>query len=303
MHRASDADLIENTWDVAVVGSGPAGSSAARAAASSGARVVLIDAAILPRYKTCGGGLIGVSTSLIPDLETLPIMDSITTLSMTLRGQHLRQRSSSTPFMAMINRHDLDLHLARAAVAAGAYTSLDTKVTEIVTVDGGVHLSTSRGLVRARVVVGADGSSSRVGRIVGVEYLETDLGLEAEIEAGTERERWRGRVHLDFGPIKGSYGWLFPKGEVLTVGVIAGKGNPQETKTYLEDLISMLGLGALLATSATLFTILKWVGAAYLVYLGIKLWRAGGTLDALRKRRAFAGWEKDGTLEATPVWS
>ncbi|MBB3021213.1 threonine/homoserine/homoserine lactone efflux protein [Microvirga lupini] len=50
--------------------------------------------------------------------------------------------------------------------------------------------------------------------------------------------------------------------------------------------LSLLGLGAVLAASATLFTILKWCGAAYLVWLGIKLWRAGGTLDA--KPRADA---------------
>ena len=44
--------------------------------------------------------------------------------------------------------------------------------------------------------------------------------------------------------------------------------------------LSMLGIGALLAASATVFTILKWIGAAYLVYLGIKLFRAGGALNA-----------------------
>lgn len=44
--------------------------------------------------------------------------------------------------------------------------------------------------------------------------------------------------------------------------------------------LAMLGVGALLAASATVFTMLKWVGAAYLIWLGVKLFRAGGSLDA-----------------------
>jgi len=63
-------------------------------------------------------------------------------------------------------------------------------------------------------------------------------------------------------------GWrsAFP----MAVGVALGD--------FTAMTLSMLGVGALLSTSATVFTIVKLCGAAYLVYLGIKLWRAGGRL-------------------------
>ncbi len=75
---------------------------------------------------------------------------------------------------------------------------------------------------------------------------------------------------------------------LLVVSYALGRGwkvaAPVATGVALGDLtamtLSMLGVGALLAGSAALFTVLKWIGAAYLIFLGVKLWRAGGTLDA-----------------------
>lgn len=75
---------------------------------------------------------------------------------------------------------------------------------------------------------------------------------------------------------------------ILVVSYALGRGMrtalPVAAGVALGDFtamtLSMLGLGVLLATSALLFTVLKWAGAAYLVWLGIKLWRSGGAFHA-----------------------
>ena len=50
--------------------------------------------------------------------------------------------------------------------------------------------------------------------------------------------------------------------------------------------LSMLGIGALLMASATIFTVLKWIGAAYLIWLGVKLFRAGGSFETKARTEA-----------------
>jgi flavin-dependent dehydrogenase len=97
----------------------------------------------------------------------------------------------------------------------------------------------------ARAVIGADGSAGISTRHVGVTFDQVDLGLEQEIDVpdGVARE-WRGRALLDWGRQPGSYGWVFPKGSRLTVGVIASRGQGEWTKQYLREFVARLRLGA-----------------------------------------------------------
>jgi geranylgeranyl reductase family protein len=229
-------------YDVAVVGAGPAGSSAATAAARAGARVVLLDRAAFPRYKTCGGGLIGPSLANLPGKP--PVRAEITRVSLSLRGGRQRTRTSEQPCLSMTTRDELDQWLLDAAVAAGAEVRTPCRVLEVEDGLEQVVVQTEDGPIRARALIGADGTSSRVARYVGVELAHVDLGLEVELEAGQLAPDWTDRVHLDWGPLPGSYAWVFPKGDALTVGVIAARGRADETRAYLRDFVRDRGLDA-----------------------------------------------------------
>ncbi|MBQ1068608.1 MULTISPECIES: geranylgeranyl reductase family protein [Micromonospora] len=231
-------------WDLVVVGGGPAGLSAAHAAARSGVRTLVVERATHPRYKTCGGGLIGTSLAEVADRLEVPAHDRVDRITFTRDGRRAFTRRHPSPLVTMIRREEFDDRLRAAAVAAGAQVREGVAVRAVEQDPDEVRLRLADGeVVRARAVIGADGSSGVTARHVGVRFRQVDLGLELELPVdGAERERWRGRVLLDWGPLPGSYAWVFPKGDRLTVGVISARGDGDRTRAYLRDFTDRLGL-------------------------------------------------------------
>ncbi|MEX0427396.1 geranylgeranyl reductase family protein [Nocardioides sp. DS6] len=250
-------------YDVVVVGSGPAGAAAAAAAARTGEaagaalRVALLDRLAFPRYKTCGGGLIGPTLGVLQGLAgelptdvpvrtgTAPTRATITRASFTHRGRRRVVRDAGERLLLTAARPELDAWLAARAAAAGAEFLNPCTVRAVRPGPDVVRLETDLGPMSARAVIAADGASGRLSRLVGVRVGHVDLGLEVELEAGPLASAWADRIHLDWGPLPGSYGWVFPKGDTLTVGVIAERGRPVETRAYLRDLLRQQGLAGL----------------------------------------------------------
>ncbi len=209
-------------------------------AAGHGCEVLLLERAAIPRYKTCGGGLIGASLSALPPGLPLNVFDTTRLFTFSLNGRRERTRTSRTPTCAMVFRSEPDAALTEAAAAAGATVRDSTALATLEQQGRTVTVRTNHGdPLRARTVIGADGSASRVARYVGVRCAQVDLALEVEtpVDARTA-DRWRGRVLLEWGPLPGSFGWVFPKGDICTAGVVASRGNPAALRAYKDDFLT-----------------------------------------------------------------
>ena len=227
-----------------MAGGGPAGLAAALAASAAGARTVVLERAEYPRYKTCGGGLVGASLAVARRHIQIPARDTVHEVTTTLNGRREFTRRYAEPLLAMVSREEFDDALRTAAAGAGAVLRQRAMVRSIAEDGGQVSVRLADGeTLAAQVLIGADGSSGVSARYAGARFRQVDLGLELEIPVPPPvAAAWQGRVLLDWGPIPGSYAWVFPKGDRLTVGVIAARGQGERTRQYLRDFTWRLGL-------------------------------------------------------------
>ena len=201
-------------WDALVVGAGPAGSTAAFHLARGGARVLLADKARFPRDKPCGGGVTVRAAHLLPFSIAPVVEDEVEVFELRLGYRHRFERRTSAPLIQMTQRCRLDAFLVAQAQEAG------------VDFRDGAKVETSGGLivggepVQARVLIGADGANGVLGRAAGLDDYVRTVALEGNVPYGpADRSRHAGRAAIEFGVVPGGYGWVFPKGDHVNVGV------------------------------------------------------------------------------------
>jgi geranylgeranyl reductase family protein len=219
--RAPEAN-IDDECDIAVIGAGPAGATAALAALQTWpeARVVLLDRVDFPRDKTCGDGLAAQVLDVLAEVGEPTLLDDwprVHRLRLGFPDGAGVARAMARPTL-VVPREVLDARLVAAAVKRGAVMR-QHRVRQVrpLVAEGGARPggATVDGALRARVVIGADGAHSAV---------RASLGLPAP-RPGTTAIALRGyaRVHptreeeqvIAFAGHAAwpAYAWSFPIGD------------------------------------------------------------------------------------------
>lgn len=212
---------MERNYQVIVIGAGPAGATLAYELAARGIRVLVLEKAELPRYKCCGGGITVKAAELIGIDVTDLVDDIISGAIITLKGNRPYYGDSTTPIMYTVMRENFDHALVKRAQSASAEILQGVEAHSVQINCENVEVSTTMGKFRGEFVAGADGAGSRVAKAMGIINHNTCiLGLTCEVRVGREdMAKWRTRIGIDIGRVRGGYGWVFPKADHLSVGI------------------------------------------------------------------------------------
>ncbi|AOW94897.1 FAD-linked oxidoreductase [Rhodococcus sp. WMMA185] len=229
-----------------VIGAGPAGSSAASWVARTGRDVVLVDAAVFPRDKTCGDGL---TPRAVAELDLLGLGDWVrskaTNRGLRLHGfgQELELEWPGKSFPSVgsaVARTELDDKIRSKAIEAGAVMVQGAKAVGVERTGdrvSAVTLETADGTstIACRALIIADGVRSTLGKQLGRQWhRNTAYGVAARAYIATARsaDPWI-TSHLELrdrsGALQSGYGWVFPlgTGEVnIGVGTLATAKRP-----------------------------------------------------------------------------
>lgn len=222
-------------YDVVIVGSGPAGLATAinllRMRPSLAGRIAAIERSRHPRLKVCAGGLIPRTVAALNEMEIplqVPAVQVFRGIASTEAGT-IRLGPFCEPLCTIVRRDQFDAMLARHAQDLGLKIIDETRVLDAEQFDSRVRLVTDRGLFDARVLVGADGSGSRVRRSVfGPAKHNVGRALVTEIPVDEHRaeEFLKHCYRFDFRCVAAGisgYAWSFPcliKGKPhLNVGI------------------------------------------------------------------------------------
>ncbi len=235
-----------------MAGGGPAGSACAFRLASRGVRCLLLDGAVFPRDKTCGGALShrGAALLLSSGMLTRRELRSLTlaartSLDLYRRDELLCSCDAGGPPVRLVSRRDFDALLLRRAEEAGAALRQGEAVLEVR--PGEVTTSLGRSLGWS-FLVGADGARSVVRRSIGA-GSGRGLGLGMEVFLPMERvpPGIRDRLGIRFGDIPYGYCWTFPGADSLCAGAgaVGSPASGADVRAGLERLLGSIGAGPL----------------------------------------------------------
>lgn len=234
--------MTPSSWDLVVVGAGPAGATAALAALAErpGARVLLLDRERFPRDKSCGDGIAPHVLDVLTPLGAGDVTTGWTPLSgLELSCGDRTVRGTTARPGWVVPREVFDARLVDRAVAAGAEL-VRHRVREVRREDGAVVLD---GRFRAPVVVAADGASSAVrAALIGPRPARRAIALRGYAPTPPERAG-RQVIRYGEGRPQPSYAWSFDRGDGWSnvgYGELVEPGRPASRTLLLDQLERLL---------------------------------------------------------------